>query len=130
MNLVIDTIVKHRSIRAFTDEPISKEQLDIIIKAGIAGSSSSLLQVNSIIRITDKKIRASLVELSGGQRYVETAAEFFVFCIDFQRHYSISHKVKPEFTELTLIGAIDAGILAQNCLRTAKSMGLGGVYIE
>lgn len=31
--------------------------------------------------------------------------------------------------ELTLIGAVDAGIMAQNCLLAAESMGLGGVYI-
>lgn len=64
MNPVIDTILEHRSIRSFTNEPISKEQLDTIISAGIAASSSSLLQVNSIIRITDKEKRKALVELS------------------------------------------------------------------
>ena len=37
--------------------------------------------------------------------------------------------VKPEFTELTIIGAVDSGIMAQNCLLAAESMGLGGVYI-
>lgn len=30
---------------------------------------------------------------------------------------------------MTLIGAVDAGIMAQNCLLAAESMGLGGVYI-
>lgn len=129
MNPVIDTILNHRSIRTFTKEPISKAQLDIIINAGIAASSSSLLQVNSIIRITDIEKRKALVVLSGGQIYVEEAAEFLVFCIDFQRHHIINPAVKAEYTELTLIGAVDAGIMAQNCLLAAESMGLGGVYI-
>lgn len=129
MNPVIDTILEHCSIRSFTNEPIPKEQLDTIISAGIAASSSSLLQVNSIIRITDKEKRKALVELSGGQPYVEGAAEFLVFCIDFQRHYEMNPEIKAEFTELTLIGAVDAGIMAQNCLLAAESMGLGGVYI-
>lgn len=46
MNPIIDTILDHRSIRVFTNDPISKVQLDTIISAGIATSSSSLLQVN------------------------------------------------------------------------------------
>ncbi len=129
MNTVIETILNHRSIRAFKDMPITTEQLDSIIKSGIAASSSSLLQVVSIIRVTDKEKRQKLAELSGNQQYVAQAAEFLVFCIDYQRHYEMNPNVKPEFMELTLIGAVDSGIMAQNCLLAAESMGLGGVYI-
>ncbi|XAW89180.1 oxygen-insensitive NADPH nitroreductase [Vibrio sp. CDRSL-10 TSBA] len=129
MNSVIETIQGHRSIRAFTDTPVSKEQLDTIIASGISASSSSLLQVVSIIRITDQEKRAKLAQLAGNQVYVESAAEFLVFCIDYQRHYAMNPNVKPEFMELTLIGAVDSGIMAQNCLLAAESIGLGGVYI-
>jgi nitroreductase len=87
------------------------------------------LQVISIIRITDPVKRDKLAELAGNQQYVSSAAEFLVFCIDYQRHYSINPNVKLEYTELTLIGAVDAGIMAQNCLLAAESLGLGGVYI-
>lgn len=67
MNSTIDTILSHRSIRAFTQEAVTKEQLDTIIRAGIAASSSSLLQVNSIIRVTDPVKREALVTFSGGK---------------------------------------------------------------
>ncbi len=129
MNSTIETILNHRSIRSFTDKAIEPNQLTQIIQAGIAASSSSLLQVISIIRITDPVKRDKLAELAGNQQYVSSAAEFLVFCIDYQRHYSINPNVKPEYTELTLIGAVDAGIMAQNCLLAAESLGLGGVYI-
>jgi nitroreductase len=129
MNSVIDTILAHRSIRSFTQDPISTEQLETIINAGIAASTSSLLQVNSIIRVTDPIKRKALADFAGGQSYVESAAEFLVFCIDFQRHHEMNDQVKPEYTELTIIGAVDAGIMAQNCILAAESMGLGGVYI-
>lgn len=36
MNNVIDTILAHRSIRAFKDTEVSSEQLERIIQAGIA----------------------------------------------------------------------------------------------
>lgn len=129
MNSVIETILNHRSIRSFTDQPISREQLDMIIASGIAASSSSLLQVVSIIRVTDPDKRAKLAQCAGNQAHVARAAEFLVFCIDYQRHSAMNSEVKPEFMELMLIGAGDAGIMAQNCLLAAESMGLGGVYI-
>ena len=34
-----------------------------------------------------------------------------------------------DWAEVTLIGAVDAGIMAQNVLLAAESLGLGGVYI-
>lgn len=95
MNSVVETILSHRSIRSFTEQPISQEQMDAIISSGIAASSSSLLQVNSVIRVTDKSKREQLAKLAGNQAYVATAAEFLVFCIDYQRHYAMNPEVKP-----------------------------------
>ena len=54
MNSTIQTILNHRSIRKFTSQPIESEQLDAILQAGLAASSSSMLQVVSIIRVTNK----------------------------------------------------------------------------
>ncbi len=90
MNTTIQAMFGHRSIRKFTDDTISDEQLNTIIAAGIAASSSSMIQATSIIRITDPEKRAALAHLAGDQPYVAQAAEFLVFCIDYQRHYSIS----------------------------------------
>lgn len=129
MNSTIQTILNHRSIRKFRSEAISSEQLQTIIQAGLAASSSSMLQVVSIVRVTDLEKRKRLAQYAGNQAYVESAAEFLVFCIDYQRHISINPNVQADFTELTLIGAVDSGIMAQNCLLAAESMGLGGVYI-
>ncbi|TEW53265.1 oxygen-insensitive NADPH nitroreductase [Psychromonas sp. RZ22] len=129
MNKTIETILNHRSVRQYTQQPIEKNQLDTIIQAGLAASSSSMLQVVSIIRVTDKNKRKLLAEYAGNQRYVEHATEFLVFCIDYQRHAAINPDVQADFTELTLIGAVDCGIMAQNCLIAAESLGLGGVYI-
>ncbi|WED25243.1 oxygen-insensitive NADPH nitroreductase [Vibrio sp. DW001] len=129
MNSTIETILGHRSIRKYTEQPIDQRHLDTIIQAGLAASSSSLLQVVSIVKITDKGKRKLLAQYAGNQAYVENAAEFLVFCIDYQRHALINPEVQADFTELTLIGAVDSGIMAQNCLLAAESLGLGGVYI-
>lgn len=129
MNSTIETILGHRSIRKFTSDPITDEQRQTILQAGLAASSSSMLQVVSVIRVTDIEKRKLLAQYAGNQPYVESAAEFLVFCIDYQRHMTINPEVQTDFAELTLIGAVDAGIMAQNCLLAAESMRLGGVYI-
>ena len=54
MNPTIDLILSHRSIRQFTPEPVSAEQLDQILSAAQSAASSSFLQANSIIRVTDR----------------------------------------------------------------------------
>ncbi|MCE0493207.1 oxygen-insensitive NADPH nitroreductase [Vibrio salinus] len=129
MTAVIDTIMKHRSIRKFKEDSIPASDLEKIIQAGISASSSSLLQVVSVIWVTDKEKRLKLADYAGGQPYVASAAEFLVFCIDYHRHFELNPKIHSDYMELTLIGAVDAGIMAQNCLLAAESMGLGGVYI-
>jgi len=42
MNAVIDTLLSHRSIRKFTDQAITPEQLDTIIRAGRARGATTL----------------------------------------------------------------------------------------
>ena len=129
MNQTIETILQHRSIRKFTAEPIGKAQLETILDCAIAASSSSFIQCVSIIRVTDQGKRALLAQYAGGQEYVASAAEFLVFCADYQRHRQIYPEAKLGFTEQTLIGAVDAALMAQNALLAAESQGLGGVYI-
>ncbi|AJR08120.1 oxygen-insensitive NADPH nitroreductase [Photobacterium gaetbulicola] len=129
MNQTIDTILHHRSIRKFTAEPISENLRTTILDCAIAASSSSFIQCVSIIRVTDCEKRLLLAEYAGGQEYVASAAEFFVFCADYNRHQQIYPDAKLGFTEQTLIGAVDAALMAQNALLAAESLGLGGVYI-
>ncbi len=86
MTPTIDLLCSHRSIRHFTDEPITEAQRAAIIDSARATSSSSFLQCSSIIRITDPAMREQLVTLTGGQKHVAQAAEFWVFCADFNRH--------------------------------------------
>ncbi|MEG0009401.1 MAG: oxygen-insensitive NADPH nitroreductase [Aeromonas sp.] len=129
MNPTIDLILSHRSIRQFTVDPITAEQLDQILSAAQSASSSSFLQANSIIRVTDKGLRATLAELAGHQAYVAEAAEFLLFCADYQRHSQIVPDAQTGYAEQLLIGAIDGALMAQNALLAAQSLGLGGVYI-
>ena len=85
MNTTIDLLNGHRSIRRFTDTPIAADLLERLIGAAQAAASSSFLQGVTIIRVTDDERRRALREVAGGQRYVEEAPEFLVFCADLSR---------------------------------------------
>lgn len=129
MNATLELLRNHRSIREFTQQQLSEEQIQALIAVARAASTSSFLQCTSIIRITDPELRNQLAELSGKQPYVSSAAEFWVFCADFHRHQEIVPDADLGYTEQLLIGSIDTAIMAQNVLTAAESMGLGGVYI-
>lgn len=142
----LETLLAHRSIRKYTDEPISDDMLTAILQAGRAVSTSSYLQAASIVRVTDPAKRCAFRQISNdlsadeynrlladgkrlGHGYVESCAEFLVFCMDGHRHKTLVPEAQLDWTEVALIGAIDAALMAQNVLAAAESLGLGGVYI-
>ncbi|SFP44292.1 oxygen-insensitive NADPH nitroreductase [Salibacterium halotolerans] len=135
MNDVIQTILRHRSIRRFKNEPLTKEETDQIIRAAQAASTSSFLQAYSIIGVTDKAKKEELAELAGSQDYVAENGFFTVFCADFSRHHTAASlhgqdiREAVESTEGFMVSVIDAALAAQNAAIAAESMGLGICYI-
>ena len=129
MNELIQLICAHRSIRKFTPEPLTQAQVDAILAAAQAASTSSYLQATSIIRVTDQDKRRTLAACAGNQTWVEEAPEFWVWCADFYRHLQVAPQAKLGFAEQLLIGSIDTALMGQNALLAAEAMGLGGVFI-
>ncbi len=142
----LETLLNHRSIRKYTGEPISQEMLLAILEAGRAVSTSSFLQAVSIVRVTDPAKRTAFRQISNdmseeaynqalaegkrlGHGYVESCAEYLIFCMDGYRHKQLAPTAQLDWTEVSLIGSIDAALMAQNILAAAESLGLGGVYI-
>ncbi|GAA0515119.1 nitroreductase NfsA [Tatumella terrea] len=129
MTPTIDLLRRHRSIRAFTDRQISDEERHAIFSAAQSASTSSFLQCSSIIRVTDPQKRNRLSELAGPQPWVSEAAEFWVFCADFNRHQQICPEAGLGLAEQLLLGCVDTALMAQNAMVAAESLGLGGVFI-
>ncbi|WP_243296661.1 oxygen-insensitive NADPH nitroreductase [Bacillus litorisediminis] len=135
MNQVIETILRHRSVRKFTDQPLSRGQIELIVKSAQAASTSSYIQAYSIIGVTDPDKKQALAEVAGNQAYVAENGHFFVFCADLHRHQKIGEwegsDVLPsiESTEKFMVALIDTALAAQNAAIAAESMGLGICYI-
>jgi len=132
-NDVIDLMLKHQSIRKFTQQPIPQELIEQLIQAGQAASSSSFVQVTTVIQVSQPERREKLQTASGNQAYVGSCPLFLVFCADLKRNQQICTTLGVDmptgFTEQALIASIDTAIMAQNVLLAAESVGLGGVYI-
>jgi FMN reductase (NADPH) len=135
MNQTIETILNHRSIRNFKDEPLTEEQIHAIVQSAQAASTSSYIQAYTIIGVKDPVKKKKLAELAGNQSYVEENGHFFVFCADLYRHENIGKwenaDVIPslESTEKFMVAMIDASLAAQNASIAAESMGMGICYI-
>ena len=133
MSSVIDLLKSHRSIRKFTEKAIDPEVLNDIFLAGQAAATSSFLQGSTIIRVKNKSTRESLARLAGNQPYVESAAEFMIFCADLKRAGNYCKEYgKPfegDYTEHFIIATVDVALMAQSLVTAAESVGLGICYI-
>ena len=134
MNTTIETILNHRSIRKYTNEPVSDEQIETIIQAAQSASTSSFVQAYSIIGIKDDDGKKKIAELSKNT-HVEHASRVLIFCADFYRHELMAENKGEsiadtlESTEKFIVGITDTTLAAQNAAIAAESMGLGICYL-
>ena len=134
MNEVMKTLLSHCSIRSYKNKAIEDEKLEQIIKAIQAAPSWINGQQVSIIAIKDPMKKKKFAELCGGQKHIEEAPVFLVFCSDFHRAYLASKLEEtpfavPENIDTLLVGATDVGIALEAAITASESLGLGTVCI-
>ena len=78
MNETIDLMKKHTSVRRFTEEQISDEDLKAIIDAGRAASSWKNFQSYSIIVVRSQEKKAALFDLVP-QEAIRQSSVFLLF---------------------------------------------------
>ncbi len=107
-------------------EPFSRPEVQILmIFLGVL----LMLPAAVVVILQVAKRLAPQLTLTGGQKHVAQAAEFWVFCADFNRHLQICPDAQLGLAEQLLLGVVDTAMMAQNALTAAESLGLGGVYI-
>ena len=130
---ILSHLHSHRSIRQYTDQPVSDDALNEILQAGIRASSSGNMQSYSIIVTKDKARRESLFEPHMQQNMVVDAPVLLTFCADFRRmkKWLALNEAKPNFDNFMsfMIAAIDATLVSQNVAIAAEAKGLGLCYM-
>ena len=117
----LEAIHSRRSIRAFTDDPVSDEDLETIIKAGAAAPSGGNAQMWVFVSVRDKKRIAALRALSPGIIGLPTAV--VAMCLDKGRQTT-----NPE-SGMDVMQRYDIGAALQNISLAAHDIGLGSCAI-
>ncbi|MCF3944757.1 oxygen-insensitive NADPH nitroreductase [Oceanobacillus alkalisoli] len=135
MNETIKLLHNHRSIRKFTPEKLTKEEVRTIVEAGQRASTSSNVMAYSIIGITDENIKKELRKVSG-QPYVENNGYLFVICADLSRIANLDSdavhenvKQNLESTEQFIVATVDGALVTQNMVIAAEALGFGACYL-
>lgn len=132
-NPTLDLMRAHRSIRAFTVQPVPEVVVERMLEAAQWAPSTSFRQVYSVISVRDPALKAELRGCCGRQKWIEFAPVFLIFCADMHRLDAICQarglRVNLEHTETFLMAVLDAGLFMQNAALAAESLGLGTVMI-
>lgn len=135
INPILEHLLQHCSVRAYdTKREVSDEILRQAVAAGQSASTSSNLQVWSVIAVRDQAKRDHFAELAGGQKHISRAPLFLAWVLDLSRLRRMGETVGSatggtDYLELYTIGAVDVALAAQNAVTALESMGLGIVYI-
>jgi FMN reductase (NADPH) len=133
MQTHIDLILHHASVRRYTTDPVPKETVETIIGAAQQASTSSNLQMYSVVAVTDPEKRAHLATLCGHQASIIEAPVFLAWCADLSRLDRVcelrGHSQVTRYVENFLVAAMDAAIVAQTAALAAESLGLGICYV-
>lgn len=133
MNPVMEAQLAHRSIRQYTDQKIDEALFHQLIRCAQGAASSSFIQAYSLVQVTKPETREKIATLAGGQKWIQSAAEFLVICADLTRvEYCCVEQGLGELegqAEHYLAATVDAALMAQNLMLAAESEGLGAVFI-
>lgn len=133
-NPVLAQLLKHRSVRGYSDQPLPPGTLEMLVAAAQSASSSSNLQVWSLVAVESAARKQRLSMLAGDQAHIRKAPLFLVWLADLARLDRLAHEqgrsaVVLDYLEPLLLGVIDAALAAQNVVVALESLGLATVYI-
>ncbi len=130
-NTAIQTIMRHRSVRKFTNEAVSDAMLNEIIECGIRASNTGNMQLYSVIATQKEPLRSELCKLHFGQ--CSTAPLWLTICTDVNRyhHYCRVNGCDEPYGNLLWFTSalVDASLCAQNICVAAEAKGLGFCYL-
>ena len=133
MNPVIQSLFDRKSVRAYTAQEISEEDVQTILTAAAEAPTAGNQQLYTILRVTSPELRRRLSISCDNQPFIEKAKLVLVFCADCLKWYDAylaggCTPRKPDVGDL-LLAVSDANIAAQNAVTAAESLGIGSCYI-
>ncbi|MCE1254895.1 MAG: nitroreductase family protein, partial [Anaerolineae bacterium] len=113
----LEAIFTRRSIRRYTPQPVSDEEINSLLRAGMQAPSSGNAQPWHFIVIDDSSLLQRIPEFHNSAAFVGNAPLGILICAD---------------TTLAKPGrwALDCSAAAENMLLAAHAMGLGACWVS
>jgi nitroreductase len=116
----LENIMTRRSVRNFTDEPISDEVLKTILRAGMAGPSCTNARDWSFVVTREPEVLSKMADANGRPADPLRRAKLGVLVLgDLERAFQPA----PDYW------IIDGSIAAQNMILAAHALGVGSVWL-
>ena len=119
MNDTLKTIFNRKSVRSYTDAAVSKEQLIMLSRAGMAAPTAVDSRPWDFILITDKAVLKKLAGVLPYAKMAEQAAAAIIVTGDLDRQFGGKD---------ASFWVFDCSAASENILLAAESMGLGAVW--
>jgi len=113
----LTVIHSRKSVRKYLDKPVTKEQLEILLRAGMAAPTAGDKRPWSFVVITDPAMLDTLSFASHGARMLSSAAAAIAVCGDKSAGFKSEVWVQ------------DCSAASENILLAAEAIGLGAVWI-
>ena len=117
---ILEELKSRRSVRAFSEEKIAKEDIDKIIEAGIFAASGMNKQPTKIVCITDKSVRDTLSRLNAEAMGKSGIDPFYGAPVVLA---VLSDSESHTYVE-------DGALVMGNMMNEAHSIGIGSCWIH
>ena len=128
-----ETLLNRVSVRSYTDEPVTDEQVNALLGAAFRAPTSSNIQSYSVVVVRDPETLAKLAVVTSGQKHVANAPVFLAFCADLTRIdnavRSNGGNIEGNNLETGLVSSVDAALVGMSAYLAADSLGMKGVMI-
>ena len=114
VNQTLQTIFNRKSVRKYTERPVEKEKLEMLVRAGMAAPSSRDRRPWEFVIVTDRDLLDTMGDGLPLARMLKDTKQAIIVCGDTLK----SNKA----------WMLDCSTAAQNILLAAESMGLGAVW--
>ena len=120
VNPVLSSMMARRSIRKYLDKPVEHEKLEVIVKCGINAPNGMNRQPWVVRVVEDQQLIADVTEV-----FKQENAEQVKRDKDFKNMFRNAPNLICVCTPAKGGGELDAGLLGENVMLAAQSLGLG-----
>lgn len=119
-NEVINTIMARRSVRKYLEKPVEHEKLEAVVRCGINAPSGMNRQPWIVRVVEDQQLLSAINEV-----YKAKNADAVSRDADFKNMFRNAPNIICVCTPAKGGGELDAGLLGENMMIAAQSLGLG-----